>query len=261
MWVQHCQTVCYTVTCFLHSYVCFNSKKKKKKLCRKQRCIAFCFYSYANQNALYSTVIKSLWHPSQEACFRALPGSFFKEQISNSVVWHKRVAENLEGCAKSWKKQREAGRYWGKWQYKKHDELPTTTCYCVTCFLKLCWRYWQSMSGPGAGEGWVMWKLLIAKCMHSLYIYMLLLLFKYSCLHFPTITFLCPTHPHLPPLIIPPSGFVHGSFVHVPWWPFPFFPHYPSPRSPLVTVSLFFISMSLVLFCLLVGVLLIRFHL
>ena len=32
----------------------------------------------------------------------------------------------------------------------------------------------------------------------------------------------------------------------------PSYPHYPLPASPLVTVSLFFISMSLVLFCLLV---------
>ena len=54
----------------------------------------------------------------------------------------------------------------------------------------------------------------------------------------------------------PPLFFVHGSFIHILWWPFPF----PSPLpsgysplpSPLVTVSLFFISMSLVLFCSLV---------
>ena len=32
-------------------------------------------------------------------------------------------------------------------------------------------------------------------------------------LHFPH-----PTHPHLPPLILTPFGFVHVSFVHVPWY-------------------------------------------
>ena len=34
--------------------------------------------------------------------------------------------------------------------------------------------------------------------------------------------------PHLPPLILPPFGFVHGSFIYVPWQQFPFFP----PLSP-----------------------------
>ena len=43
--------------------------------------------------------------------------------------------------------------------------------------------------------------------------------------------------------------FVHGSFIHVPWQLFSFFPPLSRPPFPLVTVSLFFISMSLVLFC------------
>ena len=37
-----------------------------------------------------------------------------------------------------------------------------------------------------------------------------LLMFKYSCLPFPTTTFLCPTHPHLPPSIIPPLALSMG---------------------------------------------------
>ena len=78
-----------------------------------------------------------------------------------------------------------------------------------------------------------------------------LLLFKYSCLHFPTITFPCPTRPYHPPSIHPPIGFVHGSFIHVPGWPFPIFPSYPPP-STLVAVNLLFISISLVIFCLIV---------
>ena len=39
-----------------------------------------------------------------------------------------------------------------------------------------------------------------------------LLLFKYSCLYFPTTTSPL-THPNLPPAILPPFGFVHGSFI------------------------------------------------
>ena len=41
--------------------------------------------------------------------------------------------------------------------------------------------------------------------------------------HFPQ-----PTHPHLPPSILPCFGFVLGSFIQVPWQPFRFFP----PLSP-----------------------------
>ena len=79
-----------------------------------------------------------------------------------------------------------------------------------------------------------------------------LLLFKYSCLHFPHHHFL--NHPHLPPSVLPSFGFVHESFIHVPWWPFlPLLPLLspPPPPSPLVTVSLL-ISMSAVIFCLFV---------
>ena len=69
-----------------------------------------------------------------------------------------------------------------------------------------------------------------------------LLWFKYSCPHFPTTAFPYPTNSHLPPSVLPPFGFVHGSFIHVPWWFFPFFPLLSPARSPLVLVSLFFIS-------------------
>ena len=37
-----------------------------------------------------------------------------------------------------------------------------------------------------------------------------LLLFRYSCLHFPATTFPCPAHPHLPPSILPPLALSMG---------------------------------------------------
>ena len=76
----------------------------------------------------------------------------------------------------------------------------------------------------------------------------IILLFKYSCLHFhPTMT-PDPTHPHLlhsnpPPLALS----MCLSYVFLDG-----LPYYPFPLSFLGTVSLFFISMSLVVFCLLV---------
>ena len=78
-----------------------------------------------------------------------------------------------------------------------------------------------------------------------------LLLFKYSCLHFPPTTPPNPRHPHLPPSIVPPFGVAHVSFIHVPDNPSPPFPPLSPPTSPLATVSLFLISMSLVIVCLL----------
>ena len=75
-----------------------------------------------------------------------------------------------------------------------------------------------------------------------------LLLFKYSCLNLhPTMT----PAPPIPASTLEPTpfGFVHVSFIHVPRRAFPY---YPSPASSLVSVRLFFISMSLVVFCLLV---------
>ena len=58
-----------------------------------------------------------------------------------------------------------------------------------------------------------------------------------------------PSHSHFPPLILPLFGFVHVSFTHAPENPPLFLPHYPLPTG---YVSLFLISRSLVIFCLLV---------
>ena len=82
--------------------------------------------------------------------------------------------------------------------------------------------------------------------------FIFVLLFKYSCLHFHPTMATCPTHPCLPPLNLPSLTlsicllymFLDGHIRVIPY--------YPSPPSSLVTVSLFFILMSLIVFCLLV---------
>ena len=79
------------------------------------------------------------------------------------------------------------------------------------------------------------------------FFFIFLLLHKYSCLHFPTIS-PRPPSPRLPPLILPPL-----ALSMCPLYMFfdglsPIFRHYPFLPSPLVTVSLFFISMYLVIF-------------
>ena len=91
-------------------------------------------------------------------------------------------------------------------------------------------------------------------------LFLFVLLFKCSCLHFTPTTVPCSSDPHLPPSILTPFGCVLGSFIRFLDAPSPSFPLYPPSPSPLVTVSLFFISVSLVIFCLLVC-LLIRFYL
>ena len=86
---------------------------------------------------------------------------------------------------------------------------------------------------------------------HLLFILFCLLLFKYICLHFPATTSPAPCtptpHSILPPLTLStcPSYMFFDD-------PSPSFPHYHPPPFPLVTVNLFFISVSLVIYCLLV---------
>ena len=128
-------------------------------------------------------------------------------------------------------------------------------------WMELFSSLWKQFSANGhvfatiAGSIGISSLKILVQCFYFILFYfmlLLLLLFKYSCVHFPPTTLSCPTHSYLPPSILPPFVFVHVSFMHVPWWPFPFFPHcYHLLPSPLVTVSLFLISMSLVIFCLL----------
>ena len=87
----------------------------------------------------------------------------------------------------------------------------------LKCFVALEQRWFQ--------------KIRSHQSFQKYYIFFLfLLMFKYNCLHFPTTTFPCPTHTHLPPSIPLPLVIVHGSLIHVHLHPFPFFPMlFPSP--------------------------------
>ena len=84
------------------------------------------------------------------------------------------------------------------------------------------------------------------------------LFYFFYCCSSTVVSIFLPTHSPAPPTPIshtqsyPCCGFVHGSFTHVPWRPFLFFPPLSPPPSPLVTVSLVPISVSLVVFCLLI---------
>ena len=73
----------------------------------------------------------------------------------------------------------------------------------------------------------------------------ILLLFNYTCLHFlPT-----PAKPTFLPSFHPPLWFCPCVLYSSSWKPFPHFLPLSPPAFPLVTVSLFLISMSLVIFC------------
>ena len=59
----------------------------------------------------------------------------------------------------------------------------------------------------------------VASLFYFLFLFILflsLLMFKYSCLHFPPTVSSRPSHPHLPPSIPPLFGVVRVSFIHAP---------------------------------------------
>ena len=155
-------------------------------------------------------------------------------------LWRSReLISNFRFCFKMW------------FFYFTHCALKITIHY----FL-VCWRMTLIPHKTMAmiSSSWNIFKKSIIAVYHLesffpiwyiMFYFIFLLLFKYSC--FPA-TML--PHLHLPPSILPPSAY--GSFIHGPWQLFPFFPLWSPSPSPLVTVSSFFISISLFIFCLLV---------
>ena len=77
------------------------------------------------------------------------------------------------------------------------------------------------------GTGSILEKLLLI--FFFLFKFFLLLLFKYSCLHFHPTTAPHPTHPCLPPLNLPPLALSMCPLYMFLDGPLPTFPHYPSP--------------------------------
>ena len=88
----------------------------------------------------------------------------------------------------------------------------------------------------------------------------ILLLFKYSCLHLPPTRHPHPNHPHLPPLIPRPPWFCPCVLYSSSWKPFRTFPHYPLPL-PLWLLWVCSLFQCLWFYCSCLFVLLIRFHL
>ena len=78
-----------------------------------------------------------------------------------------------------------------------------------------------------------------------------LFLFKYSCLHFPSTISPNPPTPTSHPQFYPALALSLGPLSKFLGNPSGSFHRYLPPLSPLITVSLFFISKSLVIFCLL----------
>ena len=90
--------------------------------------------------------------------------------------------------------------------------------------------------------------------LYILNFYVFLLLYNYSCPHFsPLLSPALPTPTsHIQSSSPSPLSSSMGPLCMFPDDPSPYLPHYPPPHSTLFTVSLFFISMSLGIFCLLV---------
>ena len=120
----------------------------------------------------------------------------------------------------------------------------------------LCGRYCDSVNLFSLLNNLVSYSL----CLLFIYLFIyLLLLFNYSCLHFPHPLPHAPSIPISYPQSFPALALSIVLLYMFPDDPSPSFPCYPLSPSLLITISLFFIPMFLIIFCLLV--LLIRFHL
>ena len=93
------------------------------------------------------------------------------------------------------------------------------------------------------------WALIFLNYNSINFINHFLLVFYYSCPNFPPLP--SSTHPISTPTVNPhPIVHIHGSFIRVlEIVPSPSFRSYLPPTSPLQTVSLFYVSMPVVLFC------------
>ena len=113
------------------------------------------------------------------------------------------------------------------------------------CWGDKSYQLWSPRSTQGSQS--LVCELLFLLNIFLFFIVVQVHLFPLSLHHAPS-PHPCPPHPLEPT----PFGFVHVLFIHVPWCLPRIIPCYPCPSSSLITVRLFFISMSLSVFCLLV---------
>ena len=125
-----------------------------------------------------------------------------------------------------------------------------TMCDKQCCTVLWLWGlaiiYLENM----CGLGYICFPISRLKFLSGFYFY---LYFSFNCCSSTVVSIF--TSPHPPPHPSPPPtfepthfGFAHVSFIHVPWWTFPYFLPLSLSSLPSVTVSLFFISMFLVIF-------------
>ena len=149
-----------------------------------------------------------------------------------------------------------------------HSLLPTP--HCLSAVLLACHRPWKCLWYFSLGQGrWVLFLLIIYIhyfhkkrqniCTAEYFIFYNFMIFSFFFLFFIVVQVeLSPFSPLSSPLPIPTSHPQSSPPLSIsPLYmflddPSPSFPCYPPPHSPLVTVSSFFISVYLVLFCSLV---------
>ena len=116
----------------------------------------------------------------------------------------------------------------------------------ILILLCICGSRWASLIET-LWDPWIQMSVFFPRLQKFIVIMFFQINLKKLSYYSSTIVSIFPHH-FCPTLDPTPFGLVHVSFIYAPWQPFPNFPLSP----PLVTVSLFFISMPLVIFCLLV---------